>query len=135
MATAIIWPLIAQVALVHGVYLLMLRRRIGAVRAGQAGIKDFLLPFSEPAPSASVARSLVNQFELPVLFYLAVILLFLTDGANHVAVILAWGFVITRYAHAVVHVTSNRLFLRQRLFMAGFGFEAALWLVLIIHLL
>ncbi|MFP5076050.1 MAPEG family protein [Rhizobium sp. YIM 134829] len=135
MQTAIFWPVIAQVLLVHALYILMLRRRIAGVRAGAASVKDFLIPSVEPAPSASVARSIMNQFELPVLFYLVTVLLFLTGGAGFLAVLLAWGFVATRYAHALVHVTVNRLFLRQKLFIAGFAIEVALWLLFAAHIL
>ncbi len=135
MQTAIFWPVIAQVVLVHALYILMLRRRIAGVRSGSVSVSAFLIPSVEPAPSATVARSLVNQFELPVLFYLVTVLLFLTGGAGWLAVALAWGFVATRYAHALVHVTVNRLFVRQKLFMAGIAFESALWLLLALQIL
>jgi hypothetical protein len=133
-STAIFWPVIAQVALIHAIYFLMLRRRYSAVRAGTAKPSDFWIPAIEPEPSATVARSLINQFELPVLFFLVCVLLHLTAGVNYVVLAIAWLFVLSRYAHAYVHVTSNRLRIRQRLFVVGFVFNFSLWLLFAIHL-
>ncbi len=134
-STAIFWPVIAQVVLIHLIYFLMLKRRYGAMRAGTAKASDFWVPAIEPEPSATVARSLINQFELPVLFFLVCTLLYVTAGVNHVGVAIAWLFVLSRYAHAWVHVTSNRLRIRQRLFVFGFVLNFSLWLLFAIHLL
>lgn len=134
-STAIFWPVIAQVVLIHLIYFLMLKRRSGAMRAGTAKASDFWVPAIEPEPSATVARSLINQFELPMLFFLVCTLLYVTAGVNHVVVAVAWLFVLSRYAHAWVHVTSNRLRIRQRLFVSGFVLNFSLWLLFAIHLL
>ena len=41
------------------------------------------------------------------------------NAAGTVAVVLAWLFVVSRYAHAYVHVGSNYVPVRMRLFMVG----------------
>lgn len=133
--TAMIWPVIAQVLLVYIVYGVMGKRRFGAVRQGTARARDFLVPSVEPETSATVARNLTNQFELPVLFYLVCTLLIVTDGVSVLAVSAAWLFVLSRYGHAFVHMTSNRLMLRHRLFLVGFFTNAFLWLLLAVHIL
>jgi hypothetical protein len=132
-STAIFWPVIAQVALIHAVYFLMLKRRYRAVLTGLAKAQDYWVPAIEPAPSATAARSLINQFELPILFFLVCILLYVTTGVNYTVLAVAWLFVISRFAHAYVHVTSNRLKLRQRLFVTGFVFNFVLWLLFAVH--
>lgn len=133
-STAIFWPVIAQVALIHVIYFLMLKRRSGAMRAGTAKASDFWVPAIEPEPSATVARSLINQFELPVLFFVVCTLLYVTAGVNHAVVAIAWFFVLSRCAHAYVHVTSNRLRIRQRLFVVGFVLNFSLWLLFAVHI-
>lgn len=133
-STAIFWPVIAQVTLIHAVYYLMAMRRFGAVRAGTAKAKDYVIPTIEPAPSATVARNLINQFELPVLFFLVCTLLYITAGVNTIVLAVAWLFVASRAVHAYVHVTSNRLMLRQRLFTLGFIFDFILWVLFAIHI-
>jgi hypothetical protein len=48
--------------------------------------------------------------------------------------VVAWLFVASRYLHALVHVTSNRLMVRQRLFSLGFIFNLVLWVLFAIHI-
>ncbi|HTO31531.1 MAG TPA: MAPEG family protein [Pararhizobium sp.] len=50
------------------------------------------------------------------------------------AVIVAWLFVLSRLVHAYVHVTSNRLMVRQRLFIIGFVLNFVLWVLFAAHL-
>lgn len=131
---SIFWPVLAQVLLTFVIYGLVSQRRVAAVRSGQAKPSDYRVPNVEPEPSATAARSLTNQFELPVLFFAACIILFVLGAANMVAVILAWAFALSRIGHAYVHVTSNRLRYRRPLFMAGFFFAIALWLLVALRL-
>lgn len=135
MSTAIFWPIIAQATLTYAIYYILGKRRFGAVREGTAKPSDYSIPHQDPAASATAARSLINQFELPMLFYVVALCLHLTNGVNYIVLLLAWAFVISRGIHATVHVTSNRLMLRQRLFMVGFFLNAALWIWLVVHLI
>ena len=109
---ATIWPVIAHVALVFALYILLSFRRVGAVKSGRAKPEQFR----------------ENRDELPVLFYAVSILLYLVDADNPVTVAGGWLFVALRYAHAYVHVTSNRLRYRRPLFIAGFAVLALLWI-------
>ena len=124
---AIFWPVLAQMALTFAIYGVMSFRRMGSIRDGKAKAADFRIPNVEPEASATVARNLINQFELPVLFYAACMMLFVLGAAGQFAVLVAWLFALSRMAHAYVHVTSNRLRFRRPLFMASFVFTLALW--------
>ena len=128
LTTAIFLPMIAHVALVYGLYALLLRRRIAMVKAGKADIASFRELRDEPAESRMVRNNLANQFELPVLFHICCIAMFIAEADSEIANILAWLFVASRYVHAYVHVTSNRLRWRQRAFMAGYGLLGLMWL-------
>lgn len=135
MTTAIFWPMIVQAGLVYAIYALMSRRRFEAVRSGKAKATDFRVPAIEPEPSATAARSLANQFELPVLFFVVCLALQITAGVTYLVLALAWVFVASRVAHAAVHVTSNRLRYRRPLFVVGYVANFALWVLLALHLL
>ncbi|MGV8936403.1 MAG: MAPEG family protein [Allorhizobium sp.] len=130
----IFWPMVAQAFLVFGLYTLLIFRRSAMVRAGRIDTSDFRENRSErePAESLVVKNCIANQFELPVLFYAASILLYLAEADSLVAVVLAWLFVVARYCHAYVHVTSNRLSLRAPLFAASFAALVCLWIWLVI---
>lgn len=60
-----------------------------------------------------------NQFEVPVLFYVLVILLWITNGVNLYVYFFAWAFVFTRIVHASIHVRSNYVPLRRKVFILG----------------
>lgn len=125
---ATIWPMIAHVALVFCLYLLLSFRRVGAVKDGSARVEQFRENREEPTESLVVKNCLANQFELPVLFYAVSILLYLVDADNPVTVAGGWLFVALRYAHAYVHVTSNRIRHRRPLFIAGLVVVGLLWI-------
>ncbi|WP_234189638.1 MAPEG family protein [Shinella sp. NM-101] len=124
---ATIWPMIAHVALVFFLYILLSTRRVGAVKDGRARPEQFRENRDEPGECLVVRNAIANQFELPVLFYAVSILLYLVDADNPVTVAGGWLFVALRYAHAYVHVTSNRLRYRRPLFIAGFVVLMMLW--------
>jgi hypothetical protein len=123
---AIFWPMLVQMLLTFAIYGLVSLRRIGAIKSGQAKASDYRIPSIEPEPSATAARSLINQFELPVLFYAACLVLFVLGAAGQLAVFLAWLFALARIGHAYVHVTTNRLRYRRPLFIASFFIALAL---------
>lgn len=133
--TAIFWPVIAHVVLVVALYMLLGMRRSAAVKAGRTKVSQFRENLNEPQDSLFVRNSLANQFELPMLFYAACLSLHVTGGDSLLAVILAWVFTLSRYAHAFIHVTTNRIRHRQPAFLAGFAALIALWIIFATHLL
>ncbi|TPW27400.1 MAPEG family protein [Pararhizobium mangrovi] len=133
--TMTFWPMIAQTALIYVIYLIGSNRRMAAIRNGETQAKDYLVPNVEPASSATAIRNLSNQFELPVLFYVVCLSLYITHGAGLVAVVLAWVFVASRVVHAYVHVTSNDLRIRRPVFIFGFFVVGAMWIWLALRLL
>ena len=132
--TAIFWPMLVQVALVYVIYALISRNRIRAVKSGNAKSSQFRENQVEPPESLFYRNNLANQFELPVLFYAACISLFVTGGASTVPVVLAWLFALSRIAHAVINVTSNRLRYRRPVFTLGYLFLAVMWVWFALHL-
>jgi hypothetical protein len=117
--TAIFWPMLAHVALVYAIYVLMFLRRKAAVQAGSTKISQFRENTNEPAESLFVRNNLTNQFELPILFHACCLALYAVGAAGLFAVVLAWIFVLSRYVHAYIHVTSNRIRYRQPAFSLG----------------
>lgn len=132
--TAIFWPMLLQVALIYAVYVLMSYRRKAAIRAGSVRTSDFRENRNEPPESLFVRNNLANQFELPVLFFVVCLALYDTNGSNVLTVALAWVFVISRYAHAAIHVTTNRIRHRQPLFVIGFLALFAMWVWFALHI-
>ncbi len=133
--TAIFWPMIALTFLICCVYAVLFLRRQQALSTGQATPRDFKLPLKEPEASVTAIRNLMNLYELPMLFYVVCLSLYAVKGATLLAVILAWLFRGNRaWPTRCVHITSNRLRLRQPLFVVGFILNGALWVMLALHL-
>ena len=124
---ATLWPMIAHVALVFCLYWMLSKKRVAAVRSGRVEAAQFRENLQEPAESLLVNNNIKNQFELPVLFHVVCLVLYVTTADNWGTVALSWLFVASRFAHAYVHVTSNRLRYRRPLFMLGFFTLVALW--------
>ncbi len=97
--TAIFAPMIAHVGLVYGLYFLLLRRRTALVKAGEVEVSAFRDIRDEPTESLRVRNNIANQFELPVLFHIGCLALFIAEADNEVALILAWLFVASRYVN------------------------------------
>lgn len=133
--SAIFWPLIVQFVLVIVLYGLLSIRRKKAVAVGSIKVSQFRENLTEPTESLFVRNSLNNQFELPTLFYVVCIALFATSGVTTLSIVLAWIFVASRYIHAAVHVTTNRIRHRQPAFILGFLVLIGLWGVFAAHLL
>ena len=111
-------------------------KRAAAVRRGEVRMQDIALGEAAwPAAITQIANSYRNQFELPVLFYTASALAITTATVDVVIVMLAWAFVISRYAHATIHITSNHVPSRFRAFVAGVAVLLILWIWLAVRLL
>ncbi len=132
--TAIFWPMIAHVALVYAVYVVLGVRRIGAVRTGGASANQFKTRSAEPERSVTAANNILNQFELPVLFHIGCLALFLTEAVSVATLTFAWLFILSRCAHAWVHLTTNRIRYRTTLFRAGMAMVGLIWIWLALRL-
>lgn len=133
--TAIFWPMIGHVLLVFLIYGLLSLRRKAAVMSGSAKISQFRENQNEPAQSLFVRNALGNQFELPILFHIACLSLYVIQGVGTLSLAVAWVFVVSRYAHTAIHVTSNRIRYRQPAFIAGFVMVFVLWILLALQLI
>lgn len=133
--TAIFWPMIGHALLVFIIYGLLSVRRKAAVMSGSVRISQFRENQNEPEQSLFVRNALANQFELPVLFHVACLSLFVTQGVGTLALAVAWLFVISRYVHTAIHVTTNRIRHRQPAFIVGFVMVLLLWVLLGLHVM
>jgi hypothetical protein len=127
-----LFPVIALVFLTLGILVLMGRRRFAAIRSGKIPVgffKDYQQrePFLIPEKVQLATRNYVNLFELPILFYALIPLLILSDKADHVTLYFSWLFVLMRYIHSLVHVTTNKLKHRMRSFAIGGLILIVLW--------
>jgi len=92
-------PLFVQVALTFA--LLIWTVRFAAARAEAVRVEDIALgQRAWPARAQQVSNTFQNQFELPVLFYVLVVLALFTRTADLLFVVMAWLFVLSHLGHA-----------------------------------
>ncbi len=116
----IFWPVLAQIFLILTMYILLGYRKAKAVKTGGVNLKATALDNKAwPDSVLKVSNNIDNQFEIPIVFFV-LCLLFNTIGKVDAVVLgLAWAYVISRYVHAYVHVGSNYVPLRMRIFAFG----------------
>lgn len=116
----IIWPVLAQVLLTLTMFIVLGARKAKAVKAGEVNRKQAALNNRVwPEEVVKVSNNIANQFEVPVLFYVLCLVLYSINAVGIVAIVLAWLFALSRFAHAYVHIGSNYVPTRLRLFMLG----------------
>lgn len=126
-------PVVVQILLTTFLYA---RLAIVRAEASRQGLVDearrSLHEDAWPDSVVQVSNSVRNQFEAPVLFYILMVLLWLTNGVNLWVHILAWAFVFSRIIHASIHVRSNNVSLRRKVFIFG-GVNLIVLMVLLIY--
>ena len=133
---AILLPVFVQVALIFLLAVWMLRERAGALRRGEVHPRDIILGQPAwPARATQVSNSFHNQLQLPVLFFVLVILAMLTKKADLLFVVMSWLFVATRILHVAVHTSANRLGPRFGAYAAGFVLLLAMWVIFALRIL
>ena len=132
----LILAIAAQVLLTLGILVWMAFERVPRVARGEIAVKDIAVERQGyPLRARLLSNNFDNQFQLPVLFYVAALLLLWSGGAGWVELALAWLFVALRYGHAAVHVTTNRVYRRFFIYTAGLVVLAVLWVWLVVRLI
>ncbi len=83
-----------------------------------------------PDEARKQANNLANQFEFPVLLYMAVVFAAVFDASSMPFALACLVFVITRFIHRFIHVRSNNVVRRFKVFLIGVAVLAFAWLVL-----
>ena len=130
-------PVVAMVAIIvlawlrlyHLRFAEMLRRKIDPQSIALSAQKDAGLQDTRGADNFN------NQFQLPVLFVLAVLVADATGQGSALFVQLAWAFVSTRLVHALIQWTYNRVVHRFAVYAIGGLVLWAMWGLLALGLL
>jgi len=106
--------------------------RFRAAAAGHVSAHDFKTGESlQVPPDVSVPnRAFMNLLEVPVLFYMACIVAFLTNHVEGRLITLAWIYVVLRVAHSLVYLVYNNVMHRLAVFAISNFVVIAIWLML-----
>lgn len=113
-------PVLIHILLTLSVFIALASAKKKALQEG--GINEDrrgLFDDAWPNKVIQINNNIRNQFELPILFYILVMMLWQLGGVNSVAIVLAWLFVGSRVLHAYIHTGTNYVPLRRRIFTFG----------------
>lgn len=120
----ILQPIAAMMLLTFAVWLRLYFTRIPAMRHLRVHPQKLASRVQKAGvdlggAEANASDNFANLFELPVLFYVLCISLYVTGMIDFVHIVLAWCFVALRIAHSVIHVTYNKVMHRFLVYAAG----------------
>ena len=115
--------------LTFGVLALIPLRRFQAAGAGQVRPDDFKFGESAGVPGhVSIPnRNYMNLLEVPMLFYVAGLMFYVTGKVDGVTLTLAWVYVALRAIHSAIHLTYNRVIHRLAPFALSNFVLTAFW--------
>ena len=88
----------------------------------------------EPENLRVLTRHVINLYEAPFLFYLISIIAFVTETVSTLILALAWIYVALRYLHSAIHLTTNKVINRFRVFAASQLVLLLTWAVVLLNL-
>lgn len=126
----ILTPVFAMLLLTLAVWATMYARRIPYLQNLDMDPDEITVQLLAAAPRrvTNPSDNFKNLFELPVIFYVVCLYLYFTGQVDAFYLILAWIFIIGRYAHSFIHCTFNKVMMRFGCYMVG---ALALWLMVI----
>jgi hypothetical protein len=132
----VLLPVFVLVGFTFGLLLWMAGARRRALIGGEAKVRDIMLGQPNwPTRTTQIGNCYSNQFELPLLFYILIALALPLRHADLFIVLMSWVFVVTRFAHAGIFVTSNDLRRRSLAWFAGALVLFAMWLYFALKIL
>ncbi|MEQ9563592.1 MAG: MAPEG family protein [Woeseiaceae bacterium] len=133
----VLYPVFALFLLTAFSTLRLAGLRLSAIKKGEVNPKFYrdYQGFEEPMKLRVASRHVINLYEAPVLFYTISIIAFVTQVGGFVIVALAWAYVVLRYLHSYVHLTSNNVLLRFRLFASSQAILVAIWITVFVGVL
>jgi hypothetical protein len=135
-AQMVLLPVFVLVGLTFALLLWMAGARRQALVGGETKIRDIALGQPNwPKRATQIGNCFRNQFELPLLFYVLIALALPLRHADLVIVLLSWVFVVARFVHAGIFVTSNDLGRRSTAWLAGALVLFAMWLYFTLRIL
>lgn len=123
MSQALVVPMVAHVVLATILYVFLTFARAPSVwgigrRRDNGGSWDEI--------ESRISANLSNQFEWPVFFHIACLLLLLVE-VSYSSVILAWVFVVGRVLHSAIQILTVNVRVRGLVFTINFLAVIGLW--------
>jgi hypothetical protein len=136
-ADAVLLPAVAMVGITFLAWLRLYQLRFGEMARRRIDPQSIALSAQKDAGLQDTrgADNFNNQFQLPVLFYVALLVAHSAALAGPLFLQLAWAFVALRLVHALIQWTYNRVVHRFAAYALGGLVLWAMWALLAVGLL
>ncbi len=132
----LLYPVFVQIALTFVLLFWMGYARVRAVNSRGVRISDIALRQPAwPEHVLKIGNCFHNQLETPILFYVLIGFVILTNKVGTTLVILAWAYVLCRIVHAAIQTTTNRVFYRFYVYAIGSLILLAMWVIFALRIL
>lgn len=101
-----------------------------AIAGKKIGLNDLKLGVSSVGlPDVCIPnRNYMNLLELPMIFYVASLLIFVINKVDVVFIYLAWTYVMLRVIHSGIHLSYNNVLHRGLIFALSNGVLSVIWI-------
>lgn len=126
-------PLALMLFLILLMFVIAFLCRMWSVKFGSVKLAHYetFSSSAEPAYVTKTTNNLNNLFQLPLVFIAACVLAIGSGYTSDALIFNAWGFVISRYLHTLVHLTFNQVLVRSLIMATGIYFLVAIWMELL----
>lgn len=133
MRNPLFWPMFAMAALTFLVWLRMFQTRVGEMKRRRIHPQSVAqsAQMAQMVEDSRAADNFRNLFELPVLFYAAMLLSIHAGIESTAMLVLAWVFVALRALHSYIHCTYNRVMDRFKAYVLSGFVLWAIWGLLV----
>jgi hypothetical protein len=125
---AIFYPIAAMMLLVAIVTALMLKERIGEMKARRIHPNKVAssTQMNQVLENTKGADNYKNLAEMPILFYVLCVALFATQMVSSGWLYAAWAYVALRYLHSFIHIGYNTVM--HRFYAFGISMVLLFWM-------
>ena len=133
MRNPLFWPMFAMAALTFLVWLRMFQTRVGEMKRRRIHPQSVAqsAQMAQMVEDSRAADNFRNLFELPVLFYAAMLLSIHAGIESTAMLVMAWVFVALRALHSYIHCTYNRVMDRFKAYVLSGFVLWAIWGLLV----
>lgn len=130
-----LYPLFALVGWTFVMAMVMLRRAFKAVDEGlDRRYFRYGAGYEPPDYMRTAYQHYTNLFEMPVLFYTAVLTGYITGQATLLLYAMAWAYVATRMLHSLIHLKNTNVPRRRDSFLLSVALLFSMWIALFVNL-
>lgn len=128
---AILYPIFALVLWTCVVLLQIPIARFRSAARRETGPGDYRYGESAAVPPyvSLPNRNYMNLLEIPVLFYVGCLLIYVTAITSPAMLALAWAYVLARVVHSLIHLSYNNVMHRLAAFALSNLLLIALWVL------